>query len=76
MPNGDDKHADIYNREWCQDKHRVVDKEIKAIKIHHEKDIDNVWNQIRRQNGMLWGVMSILIMNLGGIVVILLQGID
>jgi hypothetical protein len=49
-------------KNWCDERHTAIDREFKAV-----------WKQIDKLQGMLWGVLIMLFMNLAGIVTILVR---
>ena len=74
MPNGR-RESDLYNPEWCKERHMKVDLALENIRLDNEKKFDEVWDAIRRQHGMLWGVVGLQLTILGGIIAILVKGI-
>ena len=61
MPNGD-SHNPIYNFMWCREKHTEIDKEFLAI-----------WNRVEKMESKLWGIIILLLVNVGGIIGILIK---
>jgi len=64
MPNG---HNTEYNPDWCWDRHRKIEKQLDSMGQYIEKTQDEVWNKIRSQDRLLWGIMLALIGNMGGV---------
>lgn len=73
MPDGR-RESDHYNARWCKERHEKIDQDIKNIRLDKEKEFIKVWDAIRRQSNMLWGIMGLQLTILGGIIAILATG--
>ena len=71
MPNGR-RESDLYNPEWCKEKHAKIDQDIENLRLDNEKKFYEVWDAIRRQYGMLWGILAGQLAIMGGIIAVLL----
>ena len=74
MPNGH-RELDLYNPEWCKERHMKIDLALENRRLENEKRFDEVWDAIRRQYSMLWGVVGLQLTILGGIIAILVKGV-
>ena len=70
MPNGR-RETDLYNPEWCKERHEKIDQALENIRIEKEKKFDGVWDAIRRQYGLLWGILAGQLVIMGGIIAVL-----
>ena len=61
MPNGD-SHNPRYNFMWCREKHTEIDKEFMAV-----------WKRVEKMESKLWGIIILLLVNVGGIIGILIK---
>ena len=71
MPNGR-RESDLYKQEWCRERHEKIDQDIENIRIDKEKKFDEAWGAIRRQYGMLWGILAGQLVIMGGIIAVLI----
>ena len=70
MPNGR-QESDLYNQEWCRERHEKTDQDIENIRLGNEKKFVEVWGAIRRQYAMLWGILAGQLVIMGGIIAVL-----
>lgn len=61
MPNGDAAHPQEYNLDWCNERHQRI-----------QDEFNSVWEKLRRQDGLLWGLLLALIGNFGGVIATLI----
>ncbi len=54
--------SDEFNAAWCREKHRVIDTKM-----------DKVETRIDKVEARLWGIIVLLLVNLGGIIGVLLK---
>ena len=71
MPNGR-RESDLYNPEWCKERHDKIDQDIENIRLNTEKKFAEAWDAIRRQYGMLWGILAGQLAIMGGIIAVLI----
>ena len=71
MPNGH-RESDYYNPEWCKERHMKIDLVLENRRLENEKKFDEVWDAIRRQNAMLWGILAGQLVIMGGIMAVLI----
>lgn len=49
-----------FNTKLCDERHEVIDREFKKV-----------WTRVGNMDARIWGVMILLLMNLGGIIAII-----
>jgi len=47
---------------WCREKHTEIDKEFMAV-----------WKRVEKMESKLWGIIILLLVNVGGIIGILIK---
>jgi len=64
MPNGDKTEVSHkeYNVAWCDERHRKIDKEFQSV-----------WEKLKKQDSLMWGMVLTLIGNLGGVIAIFVK---
>jgi hypothetical protein len=67
MPNGNGNGEEKYtfNPAWCKERHDRIDEEF-----------HKVWDRFKRIDSLMWGILLSLVGNMGGIIAILIQGVQ